>query len=636
MEYNSIDYTIAYFPLILLSVSKIASKINLKWFLILSASLFLQIISGYPQNVIYTLVISLIYFFYLIKKEEERYKKTVLLLSSFLFGFLLSSVQLIPSFELYNLSIRNLDKVALAGNVKYLPFVNLITVFFPDYFGNPGRWNYFGIGTYDNFAFTISSVGIYFAVIFLFINKEIKKKYYFFLILLISVVVFSIKNPLSEAISNIKYLGFISGSNTRILFVASFILSIMAAVGFEEVLRKKVKKMILIIPLFIFSAILFIHLIYLYVLSGNNFIQVFYLITNKILSSDTDVKNLVVSTRNMLLPTIVAISLSAVLFIDNYKNKKLTITITILFLFVSILNSTDKYLSFVKRDILYPNTEVTDFLKGNLGYFRFEKENNNLIFPSNSWSLYNIMASTGQDALTPLSISRYLSLINYGKINDDIATRYNSIINLYSPLINTLNIKYFVMINWLNDSPDITGNTKTWLLPNYFKEVNNIKTVRIYENEDNLGLAWFSDSIECDKNDNDIYKKIVLNNYNPKELLYIDCEGRLPDKSGSDMAVNVISIQANKMQFYVDTTSGNYLAISSAYYPGWYAYVDGVKEKVNKADTALIAVKVPEGKHYIELKYQPLSFRWGIIISVLSFIAWLMLLFVSTGLKKKN
>ena len=65
--------------------------------------------------------------------------------------------------------------------------------------------------------------------------------------------------------------------------------------------------------------------------------------------------------------------------------------------------------------------------------------------------------------------------------------------------------------------------------------------------------------------------------------------------------------------------------------------VDGGKgTAVNKANTALIAVEVPQGVHKVKIYYDPTSFKSGAVVSGISFIIWLGLLFTKIGPNRAN
>jgi uncharacterized membrane protein YfhO len=59
-----------------------------------------------------------------------------------------------------------------------------------------------------------------------------------------------------------------------------------------------------------------------------------------------------------------------------------------------------------------------------------------------------------------------------------------------------------------------------------------------------------------------------------------------------------------------------YLVLTDAYYPGWMATVDDKPVEVERADIMFRAVKIPAGQHRVELRYQPQSFSFGLLISI--------------------
>ena len=60
------------------------------------------------------------------------------------------------------------------------------------------------------------------------------------------------------------------------------------------------------------------------------------------------------------------------------------------------------------------------------------------------------------------------------------------------------------------------------------------------------------------------------------------------------------------------------LVFADSFYPGWKAFVDGKEAKIAKANYFFRAVALPKGNHRIEFKYEPWSFRLGLIISLLT------------------
>ncbi|HEX2120715.1 MAG TPA: YfhO family protein, partial [Thermoanaerobaculia bacterium] len=64
-----------------------------------------------------------------------------------------------------------------------------------------------------------------------------------------------------------------------------------------------------------------------------------------------------------------------------------------------------------------------------------------------------------------------------------------------------------------------------------------------------------------------------------------------------------------------DVRSGCRIVISEVAWPGWRAYLDGRRVKLDRANHAFLAVYVPEGRHRLRVVYLPDAFVIGRAIS---------------------
>ncbi len=144
-----------------------------------------------------------------------------------------------------------------------------------------------------------------------------------------------------------------------------------------------------------------------------------------------------------------------------------------------------------------------------------------------------------------------------------------------------------------------------------------------------MGDAWFvKDIYPVDAPDGAIdalsyvplREKAVINISEFKNL-----EGyKLDSVSGN---LNLKSYKPNQLVYDYTIAQDQLAVFSQIYYPkGWNAYVDGEKVDIYRANYVLRAVLLPKGKHTLEFKFEPASFKAGQIISLISSLLILLLI----------
>lgn len=71
----------------------------------------------------------------------------------------------------------------------------------------------------------------------------------------------------------------------------------------------------------------------------------------------------------------------------------------------------------------------------------------------------------------------------------------------------------------------------------------------------------------------------------------------------------------DRLKIGIDAPADGFLFLGDAYYPGWSASVDGARAEILRADYLFRAVAVPAGRHAVEMTYAPASFRMGMMMS---------------------
>lgn len=92
----------------------------------------------------------------------------------------------------------------------------------------------------------------------------------------------------------------------------------------------------------------------------------------------------------------------------------------------------------------------------------------------------------------------------------------------------------------------------------------------------------------------------------------------LPAELDSNATAVVTGFQPESFTVQVTTAADTILSLSHPYYPGWSATIDGTPAPIYRAYAALSAVAVPAGEHTITLFYDPLSFKLGALLSLVT------------------
>jgi hypothetical protein len=149
-------------------------------------------------------------------------------------------------------------------------------------------------------------------------------------------------------------------------------------------------------------------------------------------------------------------------------------------------------------------------------------------------------------------------------------------------------------------------------------------------NPDANGNAWFvTELVPVNSRDEEITK---LKEFDTKNKAVINTAefsdvSPLAFKSDSLAVITVLDHQPDRIRYSSQTSSPAAAVFSEMYYfPGWDAYIDGIKTPHFRVNHALRALLVPEGEHEIEFLFQPEVVEKGKKISLGSSLLLFVLL----------
>jgi hypothetical protein len=109
--------------------------------------------------------------------------------------------------------------------------------------------------------------------------------------------------------------------------------------------------------------------------------------------------------------------------------------------------------------------------------------------------------------------------------------------------------------------------------------------------------------------------------------------GELFDRLASHVCgrTSILSYEAQRVVAEISADKDCILLLQDTWYPGWRAWLDGVRAPIYRTDLGIRAVPVDQGDHELVMEYAPGSFRLGLILSVVG-----ILLGVAYGAKAKR
>jgi len=219
-------------------------------FFLLALSFFIaqQIFAGFPQLTFYSLVALFVSLFFRTFKDKVKIKLWIAFSVFVLLGLTLAAIQILPTYELLKISIRNSNPQDILTQFPY-KFKNLAQFLNPYILGNPkdGSYPAWTSGQWGIYWESIAYIGILplalAAISVIFVFKK-KIKYKAIILVFITLLILSIllalgkSSPLHPVFSIPPFSMFRVPS--RFLMITQFSLVILTTIALQKLARKKI------------------------------------------------------------------------------------------------------------------------------------------------------------------------------------------------------------------------------------------------------------------------------------------------------------------------------------------------------------------------------------------------------------
>ncbi len=605
-DHLTVSHAFLWLPLILFSIEKFVQTGKRKFIALGAFALATSLLAGFMQPFAYVFGASVLY--------AGFRKRSVWLLTMFILGLGLSAIQILPTLELLALSPRVTADVGYLADMYLLPVRHLLSLITPDYQGSPASYNFFGIGGYAESVLSIGIVPLIFALAS-FWNIRKNRFIQFFWFLAFTTIILGLKLPGIPLVyrSGIPIISTFVPS--RIFLLSAFALSILAGFGMQTVQDKKSVNHVLSVSLFITLLIV-----------ACRFLPIFTGFT---------IQQIELFHKQLMIPlALTAVLVVGLLAAHIGKRVHSLVPFGVIMLTLAFgAYFSFKYLSVSERQFVYPPHPVFTYLKENAGLNRFWSYGDAYIY-GNFATQYRIYSPDGTDALLPSRLGELYNAAGNGgtwissdRIDARIPQANEGDFMTDNPyrlrLLSLTGVKYIT--DYAKDAGKLLQEKK--FPPDLFTEVWSEENWRIYTYNQTLPRVFLTNTYKVETDKQKILDTIYAEKSGSQKIV-LEEPTSLPLQGQTLKGVaEIVSYEPNRVTVKVQTDNNALLYLSDTHFPGWNAFVDGKETNVYRANYTFRAVEVPAGAKIVEFRYEPASFFWGGVISAISLIILLFMLF---------
>jgi hypothetical protein len=586
--------TMAWIPLVFLSVDICYQKEDFRWVLLGIFALAMQIFSGHIQYVYYTVVILSFYVLFLLAKTQRSK-------GSFAFKFVLigmgagalTAVQLLAGWAAASESARtkilDIDFIDIAD----ITAERLWCLLMPNFFGS---WNdYWGGGFYWEGAVYVSLTAFVLALLGLLVSKHSDKKFFGVMALILVLIGIGKRSPLFVLFY--KYFPLFSdfrGVGKLNVFI-TLCLAVLAAMGMDEVFKNSPSLQKLKELTFKFS--------------GLFFMVAFVFYTAPLLGGKKLFKNYIdhagSMTGSLFLCAVILGLIACVAWVSIkkplWRYGFLILAIGELILFAG------SNLPFFNMDSLRQEVStIQNTYEQDPGDYRVYSGENNLVLGTSGLGVW------GNDPMVPSRYDEFAALTHslngqtFGldkPLQDEV------------PALSLFRLKYA----FCEKDGHLTRNKlKLLQVPRAF-----------------LVSQWEKGTLESN------WPLILSPKFDPLKKVCLEQDPAIPSSLlTSDRTVTLNDLSSDKVEINVETTKPSILVITDNYSRYWKAvgYPDSTENiyQVMPANGFQRAIPLQAGKHHILMEYRPEAFVIGAWISGISWLLFMGCFFLTVPLSRRR
>ncbi|HOB74569.1 MAG TPA: YfhO family protein [Phycisphaerae bacterium] len=259
--------------------------------------------------------------------------------------------------------------------------------------------------------------------------------------------------------------------------------------------------------------------------------------------------------------------------------------------------------------ILEQRTPAIEHMASDPGLFRIGRYGPEKFLYANLPSIYGLQDFGGYDSIILTDYVRFLEAIEHQHlVKFNIVMTIERPASLDSPLLPLLNIRYLLTGRTL-DHPD-------W---QPVPVEANVKLYRVRP-ERELPRAFLVSSVRPVGSLDEAIHEIKSGAVNVFTAATVEAPPEVAEKlvdsaDGEKGTARITRYQFSRVCIETSTARRALLVLLDVHYPGWKAYIDGAPAEVYRTNGVFRGVSVPAGRHEVEFRFEPGSFRTGVVIA---------------------
>ncbi len=587
MAYGTLGYAALFLPLALYAVNVYEQGKHPWAGPLLALSIGLSLVSGHFQISLYVLLFTVLYLLF----RSFQAKKGIRIFSAVWYiglGLLFAAPQILPSLSTYLAAVRS--SIFQKGEV--IPWQYLVTIFSPDFYGNPVTRNDW-FGHYAEWAMFIG-VAPLIAVIALWFLPRKDNAVKFFSLTAIILFLFALPTPLTDLLYAARIPVLSTSAASRIIILVSFAFAALSAYGIDAIRtswEKDSYKRIL-------GAVLTVCFSIVAVWGALKLLKPF------------PAEKLSVAMHNTLLPTFIAVVAVAAIVLGYFVPKRWRRILPyalILIALVDLLRFAGKWMPFDPKEYVYPNVNVLRYVSSVIAPTHARVNGN---IGNEVASAFGIPVLEGYDAVYQARYGKFISSATDGKI----AVLNRSVVQLDKQGKYTEDILRLLGVRYLMHK--VSDGRNTWAYPFWnfpsYRSIWKDASYEVFENDAAYPRAYLASSYTVATQEFSILTKLFAKDIDRRETLVLEEDPVIKPATGAGTAT-ITTYEPTRVAVRVVSQAPKLLFLSDVYDPGWHAAVDGKAAPLYRADYDFRAVSVPAGTHTVTMWYWPIEETIGFI-----------------------